>query len=123
MSTPITVTDVIAVTKKIPTSRFRMKISFENGITTNSAMYGTSATAGASENTHRSAAAGITSSFWTNFTPSASSCAHPWKRPAYIGPSRACMCARTLCSMYPTPSGAVRKKIRTTVALTTRTSQ
>ena len=76
-----------------------MKISSENGTTTNSAMYGTSATAGASENTHRSAAAGMMSSFCTNFTPSAISCAQPWNRPAYIGPRRACMCARTLCSM------------------------
>ena len=98
MRTPITETDVIAMTKKIPTSRFRMKIVSEKGITTNNAMYGTSATAGARENTHRSAAAGITSSFWTNLTPSATSCAQPWNRPAYIGPSRACMCARTLCS-------------------------
>jgi hypothetical protein len=38
MSVPITVTDVIAITKKIPTSRFRMKISSEKGMTTNSAM-------------------------------------------------------------------------------------
>ncbi len=75
-----------------------MKISSEKGITTNSAMYGTSQTAGARENTHRSAAAGITSSFCTNLTPSARSCAHPWNRPAYIGPSRPCMCASTLCS-------------------------
>ena len=30
---------------------------------------------------------GIMSSFWTNFTPSATSCAQPWNRPAYIGPS------------------------------------
>ena len=75
-----------------------MKTSSENGITTNNAMYGTSATAGASENTQRSAAAGITSSFCTNFAPSAMSWAHPWNRPAYIGPSRACMCASTLCS-------------------------
>ena len=58
-----------------------MKIWFENGITTNSAMYGTNATAGASENTHRSAAAGMMSSFWMNFTPSAISCAQPWNPP------------------------------------------
>jgi hypothetical protein len=123
MSTPITVTEVIDITKKIPTSRLRMKIWFEKGITTNSAMYGTSATAGASENTHRSAAAGMMSSFWMNFTPSAISCAQPWNRPAYIGPSRDCMCASTLCSAYPTPSGAVRKKINTTAVLTARINQ
>ena len=57
------------------------------------------ATAGASENTPRSAASGTTSSFWTNFTPSATSCAQPWNMPASIGPRRACMCASTLCSM------------------------
>ena len=44
------------------------------------------ATAGASENTVRSAAAGTMSSFWMNFTPSATSCAQPWKAPASIGP-------------------------------------
>ena len=54
-------------------------------------MYGTMTTAGASVNTHESAAFGMTSSFWMNFTPSAISCAHPWKRPAYIGPSRCCI--------------------------------
>ena len=61
-------------------------------------MYGTSATAGAREKTQASAATGITSSFWTNLTPSAMSCAHPWNLPAYIGPSRPCMWAITLCS-------------------------
>ena len=45
-----------------------------------------------------SAAAGVTSSFCTNFTPSATSCAHPWNRPASIGPTRDCICASTLCS-------------------------
>ena len=29
------------------------------------------------------------------------SCAQPWKAPAYIGPSRPCMCAITLCSAWP----------------------
>jgi ATP-dependent Clp protease ATP-binding subunit ClpX len=48
--------------------------------------------------TQESAADGITSSFWTNLTPSAISCAQPWNRPAYIGPTRPCMCAITLCS-------------------------
>ena len=62
-------------------------------------MYGIIATAGASPNTQRSAALGITSSFCTNFTPSAMSCAHPCHRPAYHGPSRAWECASTLCSM------------------------
>ncbi len=76
-----------------------MKISSENGITTNSAMYGISATAGASVKTHRSALAGTIPSFWTNFTPSAISCAQPCDTPAYHGPSRPCMWARTLCSM------------------------
>ena len=41
-------------------------------------MYGIIATAGASEKTLRSAASGTTSSFWMNFTPSATSCAQPW---------------------------------------------
>ncbi len=56
ISTPITETEDIAITKKIPTSRFSTKISFENGTTTKSAMYGIIATPGASENTHVSAA-------------------------------------------------------------------
>ena len=68
----------------------------------------------------RSAAAGVMSSFWTNFTPSATSWAHPWKPPAYIGPSRPCMCAITLCSVCPTSSGRTRKAARTpTVRRTT----
>ena len=70
-----------------------------NGITTSTTRYGTSATPGAIENTVRSAAAGTMSSFWMNFAPSAISWAHPWNAPASIGPSRACMCASTLCSM------------------------
>src|SRR5919199_647281 len=51
------------------------------------------------------------------------SCAQPWNRPAYIGPSRACMCARILCSMYPTAIGADRNTIRTRSALITRMTQ
>ena len=96
---PITETLDIASTKKMPTSRFSAKTVFPSGRTTRIAMYGIIATAGASENTLRSAAAGTTSSFWMNLTPSATSCAHPWNRPASIGPSRACMWASPLCSM------------------------
>ncbi len=70
-----------------------------NGIRMKIVMYGTRTTAGARVNTHPSAAAGMMSSFWMNFTPSAISWAHPWNRPAYIGPSRCCMWASTLCSM------------------------
>ena len=62
-------------------------------------MYGIMATAGANENTVLSAAEGTTSSFWMNLTPSATNCAQPWNTPASIGPTRACMCANTLCSM------------------------
>ena len=72
-------------------SRFSAQIVRPNGTTRKMAMYGTMTTAGASVNTHESAAFGMTSSFWMNFTPSAISCAHPWKRPAYIGPSRCCI--------------------------------
>ena len=96
---PITETLDIASTKKMPTSRFSANTVSPRGRTTRIAMYGIIATAGASENTLRSAAAGTMSSFWMNFTPSATSCAHPWNRPASIGPSLACMCARPLCSM------------------------
>jgi hypothetical protein len=62
-------------------------------------MTGIRATAGASANTQRSAARGMIDSFWTNLMPSATSCSTPWKRPASIGPSLACMWAMTLCSM------------------------
>jgi hypothetical protein len=96
--TPITETLDIASTKKIPTSRFSANHESLIGRTTRIAMYGIIATAGARENTLRSAAAGTTSSFWMNFTPSATSWAHPWNRPASIGPSRACMWASPLCS-------------------------
>jgi hypothetical protein len=71
---------------------------FENGITTNNAMYGTSTTAGASENTQESAARGMTSSFWISLIPSAMGWPTPWKRPAYIGPNRCCMWAMILSS-------------------------
>src|SRR3954451_5822015 len=53
------------------------------------------------------------SSFWTNLTPSATSWAHPWNPPAYIGPSRPCMCAITLCSACPTSSGSTRNATTT----------
>jgi hypothetical protein len=86
-------------------------------------MYGISTTAGASEKTPESAAAGTTSSFWMNLTPSATNCAHPWNAPASIGPSRACMCARTLCSMYPTASGTTRNTPRTMAAFRTSATQ
>src|SRR3954465_7911342 len=79
--------------------------------------YGMSATAGASVKIRRSAAAGTTSSFWANFTPSATSCAQPWKPPAYIGPSRPCMCAITLCSACPTSSGSTRNATTTSNSL------
>src|ERR687891_1151840 len=55
----------------MPTSRLSAQMSGPNGITTITRIVGTSTTAGASENTHRSAARGITSSFWMNLTPSA----------------------------------------------------
>src|SRR3954470_11075332 len=69
----------------------------------------------------RSAAVGTVSSFWANFTPSATSCAQPWNPPAYIGPSRDCMCAMTLCSAWPTRSGRVRNATEVrTIAMTSR---
>src|SRR5689334_20506291 len=68
---------------------------------------------GARRKTGRSASRGVTSSFWTNLTPSAMSWAQPWKAPAYIGPSRPCMCAITLCSACPTSSGRVRNATTT----------
>ncbi len=96
---PITETLDMAITKKMPMSRFSAKIVGLNGSTTKIAMYGIIATAGASEKTLRSAAVGTMSSFWMNFTPSATSCAQPWNTPASMGPTRDCMCASTLCSM------------------------
>ena len=81
-------------------------------------MAGIRATAGARANTHLSAALGMIDSFWTNLIPSATSWRTPWKRPASIGPSLACMWAMTLCSMYPTRSGKVRKMARTASTLT-----
>src|SRR5690349_9525634 len=59
-----------------------------------------------------------------NFTPSAMSCAQPWNLPAYIGPSRLCMCAICLCSIWPSTSGSVRKapRTKTTRRVTSKTS-
>ena len=78
---------------------------------------------GASRNTGLSASRGVTSSFWTNFTPSAISWAQPWNAPAYIGPSRPCMCAITLCSVCPTISGSVRNATTTAATRMTTSSQ
>ena len=94
-----------------------------SGSTTSTTRYGTSATTGASWKTRRSAAAGTMSSFCTNFTPSATSWAQPWKPPAYIGPSRPCMCAITLCSVCPTSSGSTRNAASTATSRATATSQ
>ena len=99
ISTPITDTLDMASTKKMPTSRLSANADALNGSTTRIAMYGIIATAGAREKTLLSAASGTTSSFWMNFTPSATSWAQPWNEPASMGPSRACMWASTLCSM------------------------
>src|SRR5206468_10276646 len=49
--------------------------------------------------------------------------AHPWNRPAYMGPRRDCMWARTLCSMYPTTMGADKNTISTRIALMSRMTQ
>src|SRR5690606_6511741 len=89
------------------------------GITSRTSRYGTIATPGASLNTHRSASRGTTSSFCANFTPSAMSCAQPWKAPAYMGPRRPCMCAMTLCSACPTRSGRTANAAATKASLTT----
>src|SRR2546429_251528 len=53
-------------------------------------------------------------------TQAAAGWAQPWKAPAYIGPSRPCMCAITLCSAWPTSRGRVRNA--TTTASTRRTT-
>src|ERR671934_2985546 len=58
MSVPITPTELMASTKKMPTSRFSANTVGENGITTIVTMYGTSTTPGAIVYTHGSAAAG-----------------------------------------------------------------
>ena len=101
ISTATTPTPTTASTTNSPTSSgCPTSVSRgPSGMNSRATRYGSRATSGATRNTGRSAARGVTSSFCTNFTPSASSCAHPWNRPAYIGPSRCCMCASTLCSM------------------------
>src|SRR5262245_11513969 len=110
---PRTPTLVIASTKNSPMSRSWPTRPGPSGIAIIATRYGTSATPGAIAKTVRSAAAGAMSSFWANLTPSATSCAQPWKRPAYIGPTRACMWAMALCSVWPTSSGSRRKAAST----------
>ena len=90
---------IVASAKKPPTDRSWTLCRGPTGMTTSTNRYGSSATAGASSNTRRSARAGTTDSFCANFTPSATSCAQPWNPPAYIGPSRDCMWAIALCSI------------------------
>src|SRR5690242_442911 len=110
---------ITASTKNRPASRSAPTMPGAIGIAASAAMYGRIATTGAHSNTRLSAAAGVTLSFWTNLTPSATSCAQPWNPPAYIGPTRLCMCAITLCSVCPTSSGSSRNAASTS---TTRSS-
>src|SRR3712207_2690629 len=84
MSVPITPTPITAITKNSPMSRSTATHVADSGMAIIATRYGSNATAGASLNTRLSAAAGTTSSFCTNLTPSATSCAQPWKAPAYI---------------------------------------
>ncbi|CAM5251025.1 hypothetical protein SCANM63S_09455 [Streptomyces canarius] len=100
ISEPRTPTPITASTKNTPASRTWPTAPSLGpmGMARRTRRYGSRATAGASWKTRRSAPAGTTSSFCANFTPSAMSWAQPWKPPAYIGPSRPCMWAITLCS-------------------------
>ncbi|GES08077.1 hypothetical protein Amac_016720 [Acrocarpospora macrocephala] len=77
MIDPSTPTPMTASTKNSPASRSTPYRPGPTGMTIITTRYGTSATAGAILKMARSAAAGMTSSFWTNFTPSAISCAQP----------------------------------------------
>src|SRR3954454_23424348 len=119
---PTTPTPITASAKNSPTSRSSPTRPGPSGITSRTTRYGSSATAGASLKTVRSAAVGTTSSFCTNFTPSAMSCAQPWKPPAYIGPTRDCMCAIALCSTCPTNSGSTRNAASTRTSRSTTSS-
>src|SRR4051812_21688408 len=119
MRVPSTPTALAASTKSSPASRSAPTRRGDSGSAVIATRYGRSATAGASRKTGASAAAGTISSFCANLTPSASSCAQPWNPPAYIGPSRPCMCAITLCSVWPTSSGRTRKARTTTTARST----
>ena len=115
ISEPSTPTPITARTKNSPASTVCPDEAVAGRPGSRSAPGGTGsrATAGASWKTRRSAPAGTMSSFCANFTPSATSWAQPWKPPAYIGPSRPCMWAITLCSVWPTTSGRTRKTTRT----------
>src|SRR3954471_5427682 len=119
MSVPRTPTALAASTNSSPASRSAPTSDGDSGIAVSATRYGTRATPGAIVNTARSAAVGTIASFCVNFTPSAISCAQPWKPPAYIGPSRPCMCAITLCSVCPTSSGSTRNATTTSRARTT----
>src|SRR5665647_647923 len=108
INAPSMPTALAASTNSTPAPTSAATTVGERGMTASATRYGTRATAGASLNTQRSAASGTMSSFWTNLAPSATSCAQPWNPPAYIGPNRPCMCAITLCSIWPTTSGSTR---------------
>src|SRR3954451_4063551 len=114
MSVPMTPTPMTARTKNSPMSRSSPTRPGPIGTTRSATRYGSRANAGAIWKIVRSAPAGTTSSFCTNFTPSATSCAQPWNIPAYIGPTRLCMCAIALCSTCPTSSGSTRNAAITT---------
>src|SRR4051794_7975332 len=122
MRVPRTPTALAASTNSSPASRSAPTSEGDSGIAVSATRYGIRATPGAIVNTARSAAAGTIASFCANFTPSATSWAQPWKPPAYIGPSRPCMCAMTLCSVCPTSSGRTRNATTTRTARTTTSS-
>src|SRR5918996_1254640 len=122
ISEPRTPTPITASTASSPTSTSTPTHSGASGTKARATRYGTSPTAGASRKTAGSARAGTTSSFWANLTPSAISWAQPWNRPAYIGPTRPCMCAMTLCSACPMAIGRSRNTPTTTTTRTTTSS-
>jgi len=90
MSTPMTEMEDTAKAKKMPVSRSSTMRSGPTGTTTKSRKVEISTTRGARAKTMRSAFSGKMSSFWRNFTPSATSWSTPWG-PASMGPRRLCM--------------------------------
>ncbi len=81
-----------------------------NGITAQATIASAKDISGAIRNTVRSAPAGITTSFTTNFRKSANDCSSP-HGPTTFGPRRICTAAQTLRSAYRKKYAASSRKI------------
>ncbi len=97
MITPYTSSDDTAKTNRIATLMLARTQPSSKGITAQARMARTNDSIGARKNTGRSTPAGMTISFTTYFSASATDCSRP-NGPTTFGPRRICTAAQTLRS-------------------------